>query len=965
MGGIGARRMLVGGIARFVKRGGLRTLFAVVALLATACGSPTTLDTPTPAPTGTPPSPNAKAPLTSLAAGQALAFRRLTLDDGLSQSTINCITQDPQGFMWFGTQDGLNRYDGYEFRIYRRDAGNPYSLTNSYIVGCEHDQRGVMWVVTGDGTLHRYEPETDRFIRAKLALDDPFEQRGSEFTFLHGDAQGRVWIGTWGDGLARYDPDEDSFTIYRHDPDDVTSLSHRIVTQIYEGRDGTIWVGTEGGLNRWDPASDSFVRYPYRDFPPDSYQYDPPVHVYDPMLQPDNPHALASPAVTALLEDREGTLWVGTRYGGLNRLDRETDRFTAYSFDPAYEPKDPNTLSGNSVRALLEDHVGHIWVASAHYNLDQTRTMARLGLEQLDPQTGAVTRYRGNPEDPCSLPHDAVMRMYEDRRGILWVHTFAGGVELYDRAGGCFHHQAHDPEDPRTLGDEGITRFYEDASGGLWIGTELGGVSYYDPTWCKFPHYPVSAPGGERLSNNSIWVIAASPPALDAGGRTAALWISTFAGLNYWDRRSNAFTFYELDPELPDTVAHGIYEDASRQRLWLGTTMGLERAGLQSDGATAPKTLDITRVLTRSSASVGYVMDLHSTGDDLLWLAHYRVGLSRFDLETETVVATYQADPDDTDGLFDDRIIDIHPGRGGTLWLVTQSGVEHFDPERETFTHYLHDPQQPDGMAQRVISLYQDEAGNVWLGSDGEGLQRLDPDTGQVTATYHAAHGLPNNVVYSILPDNAGNLWLSTNKGLARFDPETETFRTYTVDDGLQSNEFNMGADFRAPDGELFFGGINGINAFYPQAIGRNEHPPRVVITEITRGALQAPGATAQGGHAASTATEDSVAETAPPMVRQIELTYRDRIVSFAFAALHYTVPEHNAYAYMLEGFDEDWYYVGNRRFATYTNLPPGRYTFRVKAANSDGVWNEEGTAVAVNVKPPFWATWWFRGTLG
>lgn len=221
-------------------------------------------------------------------------------------------------------------------------------------------------MVTRDGTLHRYEPETDHFVRYDLDLEDPFQQMGSAFTALHGDAQGRLWIGTFGNGVIRYDPEADGFTYYRPDPDDATSLSHRIVNEIHETRDGTIWVGTEGGLNRYDPESDSFVRYPYRDFPPGGYQYDPPVHADDPAFQPDNPDALASPAITALLEDREGRLWVGTRYGGLNVLDRETGRFTAYAFDPAYEPADANTFSGNSVQALLEDRFGDLWVSSAH-----------------------------------------------------------------------------------------------------------------------------------------------------------------------------------------------------------------------------------------------------------------------------------------------------------------------------------------------------------------------------------------------------------------------------------------------------------------------------------------------------------------------------------------------------------------------------------------------------------------------
>ncbi|MGD2179440.1 MAG: two-component regulator propeller domain-containing protein, partial [Anaerolineae bacterium] len=903
--------------------------------------------------------------------GQAIDFRRLTLEDGLSQSTINCIVQDAEGFMWFGTQDGLNRYDGYEFKVYRHDSENPHSLSDSYVLSCERDRRGVVWIVTRDGTLHRYEPEAERFVRYTLALEDPFQQMGGEFTTLHGDAQGRLWIGTYGDGLVRYNPEEDGFTYYRHDPSDATSLGHRIVWRITEDREGVIWVGTEGGLNRYDGESDGFVRYAYRDFPPGGYEYDPPVHDYDPAFQPDNPHALSSPAVTYVLEDGEGRLWVGTRYGGLNQLDRETGRFRSYAYDPAHEPEDANSFSGNSVRELLADGVGQMWVSSADWNVDETRTYARLGLERLDPETGRITRYEADADDPCSLPHQAVLRMVEDSQGTLWFHTFGGGVEVYDRSTGCFVHYAHDPDDAQSLSGDDITRFYEDEAGGLWIGTAMGGINHYDPTWAKFPSYRVSATGGERLSNGSIWRMAPSPGGLDADGHADVVWVSTFAGVNHWDRRTNRFTFYEIDPRLPDTLAYAMFEDVERQRLWLGTSMGLERAELPADSRAAPETLDFTRVLTRSSAFMGLVLDLHPAGGGQLWLAQYGVGVSRFDVAAEEVVATYRHDGDDEDSLGDDLVTDIFAGQDGRLWLVTGSGVDHFDPATETFTHYVHDPDNAQSVAERVYSLYEDQEGVVWLGTDGEGLQRLDPTTGRVTMTYQEEDGLPNNVVYSILPDEAGQLWLSTNKGLARFDPQAETFQSYTSQDGLQSNEFNLGAQLRAPDGELFFGGVNGINAFYAQEIAPNPYVPPIVITEIVLGPPKPPRGAGTPGGGSPGAGRGRVVETAPTFTqdadgqRALELSYQERILSFEFAALHYAIPERNQYAYMLEGFDRDWNYVGGRRFATYTNLPAGRYTFRVKGSNSDGMWNERGASLTVTVTPPFWATWWFRGMVG
>lgn len=899
---------------------------------------------------------------------QPPTFRRLTLEDGLSQSSIACIAQDELGLMWFGTQDGMNRYDGYEFEVYRHDPDDPYSLSDNYVLGCERDQRGVLWVITRDGTLHRYVTAADHFVRYTLALEDPLQRGANRFTVMHGDSQGRLWIGTVGDGLVRYDPETDGIVYYRHDPGDPVSLSHRVVFHVIEDKAGDIWVGTEAGLNRYDPVSDSFVRYPYRDFPPGGYRIDGPARDDDPAFQPNNPFALASPAALFLLEDRGGRLWVGTRYGGLNYLDRETGHFTAMPFDPSHTPEDPGTLSGNAVRTLLEDHEGYIWVSSAHWNVDGTRTYARLGLERIDPETGEIVRFPSDPEEPCSPSHQAMMTMIEDRRGTLWFHTFAGGVDIYDRSTDCFVHYGHDAGNQRTLSGDDITRFYEDEAGGLWIGTAASGISYYDPSVVKFPVYRVDVPGDERMSNNSVWSMAPSPSRVDADGRVQAMWISTFAGLNYWDRRTNTFTFYEIDPQLPDNLAYAVYEDAARQTLWLGTSMGLERASLPDgeDAAlgplAAPATLKFTRVLTRSDIATGPVLDIHPAGEGQVWLARHAVGLSLFDLASEQVVLTYRHNPDDDNSLDDERVTGIYPGRAGTLWLVTMSGVEHFDPATERFTHYRHDPGDVQGVAARILMLYQDDAGRVWLGTDGVGLQQLDPAAGRVVATYSVDQGLPNNVVYGILPDNSGGLWLSTNKGLARFDPAAGTFRNYTSQDGLQSNEFNYLAAYRAADGELFFGGVSGFNAFYPYRIVSSAYVPPVIITDILLGPPKPSPAAGIPSSVAADAGDEMTLPTSPALVEQIELSYRDRILSFEFAALHYANPECNQYAYLLVGFDDEWHYAGNRRYATYTNLPPGRYTFRVKGTNSDGVWNEVGASVAVVVHPPFWATWWFQG---
>jgi GAF domain-containing protein/ligand-binding sensor domain-containing protein len=864
----------------------------------------------------------------SAASAQQIEFRQLTLEDGLSQSTINCIVQDSRGFMWFGTQDGLNRYDGYEFRVYEHQPDDPHSLSTNWVQRCYRDPQDRLWFVTYDLVLHRYDEALDRFDRTPLDLQDPHRQAWANIRALLADRNGRLWIGTYGGGLVQYDPLADRLVYYRDDLDDPAAESphdNKVYT-IYEDRAGVLWFGTGEGLVRYDEPNDAFVRYPYRtaaDEPPDPYK-------------------LRSQFVTNIYEDGGGRLWLGTTFGGLHQLDRETGRFTAYPTGP----DEPNTFSGNTVRSLLEDDQGHLWVASGEYTADGT--FERLGLERLNPATGEITRILVDPDDPCSLSHSAVLRMVQDRQGTLWFHTFAGGVDLYDREKDCFTHYVHDPDDPRTLSEDTITVLYEDDSGGMWLGTAAGGISYYHPTWTRFPRHALGAGSEERLSNNHVLRFYAPPSEIDAAGHAQLLWVSTAAGLNRWDRRAGTFTFYQIDPQLPDIITYALYEDAAGT-LWLGTDMGLYRAV-----PAAGDKMDYTLVLPRTAPQVGMVTAMlpDREGRDL-WLGLHRIGLARFDPVSGEVIRTYEPDPADPNSLSDSVLEGIFPGQGGALWIATSAGLDRFDPATETFVHYKHDPDDPQSLsAAMILWVYETEGDILWAGTNGDGLQRLDPATG-IWTHYREGDGLPNDVVYAVLPQqHAGAdvaLWLSTNKGLSRFDLPAQSFRNYTYLDGLQSNEFNWQSAYLAPDGEMFFGGVAGINAFYPDRVWHDSYAPPVYVTGLLLANQPAP------------VGPDAVLQRSIEVAESARLSYRDRVVSFEFAALYYAMPELVRYAYMLEGFDDDWIDADDRRFVTYTNLPPRDYLFRVKAANADGVWNDQGAALSITVAPPVWSTWWFR----
>ena len=868
----------------------------------------------------------------SAASLQRIKFRQLTLEDGLSQSTINCIVQDSQGFMWFGTQDGLNRYDGYEFRVYENEPEDPHSLSLNWVQHCYRDPQDRLWFITYNSVLHRYDAAMDRFDRYPLEVEDPYRQEGSNIRSILADSAGRLWIGTYGGGLVRYDPEADLLVYFRDDLDDPTveSPHDNKVYTILEDSAGTLWFGTGEGLVRYDEQEDSFYRYPYST---DSEE-------------PLDPYTLRSQYVTRLYEDSSGRFWVGTTYGGLHQMDRETGRFTAYPFSA----KEPNTFSGNTIRVLLEDQEGKLWVASGEYRTDGT--YERLGLERLDPETGKIVRIPVDPDDPCSLSHGSVLSIHEDRQGILWFHTFAGGVDIYDRDTGCFTQYVHDPDDPSTLSEDTITAFYEDDSGGMWLGTSAGGISFYHPTWTRFPSYALDVAPSERLSNNHVLRFFAPSLAIDPGGSAQLLWVSTAAGLNLWDRRSGAFTFYQIDPQLPDTITYALAEDAEGT-LWLGTNIGLYRA-IPASG----DEMEFTLVLPRTAPGVGLVVAIapDREGRDL-WLGLNRVGLARFDPAAGEVVRIYEPDPSDPQSLSDSVIEGIFAGQGDSLWVSTGTGLDRFDPVTETFVHYEHDPKDPQSLSiAPILWVYEDESSILWAGTSGDGLERLDPATG-IWTHYREGDGLPNDVVYAVLPQrDAGRdvaLWLSTNNGLSRFDLEAQTFRNYTHLDGLQSNEFNWQSAYMAPDGQMFFGGVNGINAFYPDRVWNDPYPPPVYVTDLLLANHPAP------------VGPDAVLQRSVEVAESAALSYRDRVISFEFAALYYAMPERVQYAYMLEGFDDGWIQAGDRRFVTYTNLPPRDYVFRVKAANADGVWNEQGTALAITIVPPVWSTWWFRALAG
>ena len=767
------------------------------------------------------------------------------------------------------------------------------------------DKRGFMWFGTLGG-LDRYDGASVKTYRRDP--DDPQSLSHDVARALLVDQSGDLWIGIWGGGLNQYDREKDAFIRYQYDPDNPHSLSHNTVRMVYEDRAGTIWTGTMGGLNKLNRDSRQFTRY----------QHDP-----------DDPNSLSNNIVWSILEDSTGVLWVGTG-DGLNRFDPKTEQFVHYRHDP----DDPGSLNHNTVRSIYEDRSGNLWLGTDR------------GLGKLSPERTRITRYQHDANDPETLSHNIVNSVCEDGSGRLWVGTYGGGLNRFDRETATFTHYRHNATDPYSLISDTIWQVYKDQQGMLWIATE-GGIGFLDGGAKPFYHYRNIPSNPTSLSDKTVWALYA--------GRAGIVWVgSSSGGLNKFDPQTETFTQYLNSPsdpiDLSNETVTAIHED--RQGLvWIGTrAMGLIKFDPDTE-RTAIYSYDDTNPHSLGHDSVIYIYE-DRTGT--LWIGTYGGGLNALDRETEQFTR-YQHDPAGPHTLSNNFVASIFEDRAGVLWVATNGGgLNKFNRQTEKFTHYLHDPSDPNSLCDNAaLSMYEDRTGTFWIGTS-KGIEKFDRRNDQFSH-YTTKNGLPDNSIWGILEDEQGRLWLSTANGLSRFDPRTENFRNYTVSDGLQSNTFSLySAHSKSRSGEMFFGGLHGFNAFYPDQIVDNLTPPPVVITAFQLANQPVP----IGG--------DSVLQKSILETDELVLSYQDSVLSFEFAALDFRAPAENRYKYKMAGFESEWTEVdSSRRFATYTNLDPGEYIFRVIAANNDGVWNEEGASIKVTITPPWWETLWFRIVLG
>jgi PAS domain S-box-containing protein len=786
-----------------------------------------------------------------------LSFRRLTPEVGLPTEQVLRIFEDSRGFLWFGTSDGLARYDSHEFRVFRPDPKDPHSLGNGNVADIQED------------------------------------------------AQGNLWIATLG-GLDLWHRDTEQFSHFRHDPANTTSLSDDGIRSLLLDQDGSLWVGTAGaGLNHFDPRSGRCERF---------------------MPEPSRSDSLSAASIYCLFRDRKGQIWIGTGNGGLNWFDPHTGRFRVYAHDPG----DPRSLSHNHVSAIDEDAEGYLWVGTDE------------GISRLDPERRFFERLTANVDDSGALQSRIVDAVMVDREGRVWVGTDGGGLSRFDAATRKFIHYRHSKYAGHTLASDVVRTIFQDRVGDYWIGHFPAGVSHADRLAAPFQVFR-SLPGETNtLSDEHVMSFLEDP--------SGDLWVGTDnGGLNHWHQATGRWTSYRHDPHDPRSLgaksALTLLRDY-RGQLWVGTWGGgLDR--FEPDTGTFRHYLpDPARSNSLGNPQVWRLLE---DRQHQLWVATSGGGLDRY-LPDEDAFIHYRHDPANPRSLNSDYVSSLLLTRDGTLWVGTTEGLARWVPPTQSWDRFQSQLGESGTLSSKdIIDLIEDRERMIWVSTGGGGLNRLDPHTARFD-NFRTADGLPSDVLRGILEDDDGMLWIASNQGLARFDPRTHKIRIFDENDGLPGGQFSPNARLRLRSGELVFGTTRGFVKFDPRALQKNTHSPPVVLTGFE--VFNQPMLPGLPG----SPLRQSITET-----RRLEIPARLSVLSFQFAALNYRSSAHNQYRFMLEGFDEDWRKPGPERRATYTNLDPGRYWLRVKAANSDGVWNETGVNLEVIVVPPWWRTWWFR----
>lgn len=799
-------------------------------------------------------------------------FNNLNIKDGLSSNTVNAVIQDQKGFLWFGTEDGLNRYDGYSFKVFKHDPDDSNSISDNSIWSLMEDQSGNIWIGTKAGVLNKYDPRTEQFESRKIKSERSEE---NSISCIYEDRIGNLWIGTYSDGIYRINPSNQKLDHWSSVPGKSRSLSHNYVRSILEDSEGNLLIATYIGFNKFNPLnSNDFERY---------------YHISS------NPNSISNNIVWSLTKSTfDSTLiWLGTA-NGLTIYNTVEETFSRVNI-----PNPQNLLYGTSVGRVIEEVIGEnnfIWLASY------------AGLIRINLQTYEAERFLHDENNPHSLIDDQINLIFKDRTGVLWIAT-------------------------------------------------NNGISYLSSKSSKFNSRLKTIQGSENLVDLNKKNITALTKTSDA-----TIWFGTTEGLYYISPKNNNAALRAY-PEFENIPVWSLTEGGNND-LWVGSYgLGLKQVNLKS-GVIKSWNLDHPRTKTQS---LYYNKTLLKDRKNNIWIGYWGVGTARIN-PTSQKYDVWLQDSKDSLSLSNNDVWVIKEDQHGRIWIGTGGGgLNLFLDSAQGYFNYWVQNNKNGLNGNNIYSICEalnTPATNnnetvLWIGTNN-GLNKFVVrnksaniyDVEVDVFPFSVKDGLPDNSIYSILEDDSGNLWLGTGNGISYFDIKGNTFTNFTTADGLSNSVFNFESALKLNKNFMLFGSTRGLTSFAVEDISLSAFKAPVLITDF------------QIFNASVKAAENSPLKQSIIYSDEILLDYSQQVFSFEFAALDYNSPQSIQYAYMMEGFDKEWIYSGSRRLATYTNLDPDEYIFKVKSTNADGVWNENVKSILIIITPPFWMTWWFRGLL-
>lgn len=817
----------------------------------------------------------------AVCAQQSLKFLRLGIEQGLSDDGITSITEDSKGFIWIGTNQGLNRFDGYTFKVYKVRPEKKFSLKSNKILSIFEDSHKTLWVGTDGGGLHYYDSLVDDFHPVTINASSTRENR---ISVILEDLDKNLWLGNLGypGGIGMYDHGKQHFTPYDYKDTKIITKNSldkiQAIRSIELDKDNNLWIGTFfDGVYKFNLRTKQFTKFP-----------DTNLH---------------NKKVMTVYADDDGIIWLGTFEGGLCRLDPSNGTFKNYTLSRGNK----YSIASNRVSSILPHKPGYLWIATSG------------GLCLFDVQKERFYTSSNNPSDPKSLSDDFLTVLFKDRNGLLWVGSQMNGVNMLETSRYKFHSMVTTTSHYNDgITNNHINALLEDRSGSLWIGTFGGGLFRQQK--------PLKGRG--ILSSNFINYIYEGNPMkskINTNGISALMedsqeniWIGHGSGgINIYNPDQNEFKSIRAIPEDITTLSVNqilsFFED-SQGRIWVGTFTG----GVNIVDKTSKKVIrHFDSVSGKKSLGGSNTRVIYQDRSNNIWLGHSNVGgFDRYDETNENFIHHTVKDSDGNIILGRHSITSFWDDGQGQLWVSSNNGVFGLKTNQDT--------------------VYNSAEGRVTI---------------QNFKHFNERNGLISNEVFGMLPDDHGKLWISTNNGISCIDTNSGEIINYDESDGLVKGKFNPGSYLKSTSGHFLFGGVNGLSIFHPDSIVKNENPPALYITDFQLFNSSVPIGEQNDGRFSLTSSLQTI--------RKIELPYQLNFLSFEFSALNYIAAHKNNYAYKLEGLHADWIFSGNNRTATFTNLDPGTYTFRVKGSNNDGVWNEQGASMIITILPPPWKTWW------